>query len=1049
MSLKPQKYSKLSSKTLTIASVDAVNYIIRLSGDNSSFMRNYVGTKIYFIFANNLYWGKYYEEYTNFGTIKGYLSITENLGILGTIIATDTIYVYDTFKVTESNELVTFQDIVEEFVSGESTFTIEAQNLVKQSIIDKSKPGLLSTFDKTKLNAQSWQVKNENFVLSGDYATIANLRWDANSLNPGLNYKILLKGIGTDDIIDFDIKLHNIENSAHTSVHYIKNTNTLSATKQIKLQFTKLNCADDVDTFLKVEAKYIGPDSIPVSNFESYISIFNEDSICADNDSRIFALNNEVIGEITIDESYSQVVIYKNGTTKSLQLPTSTQMAAWDLEPNNRDTAIGALALLWSNSLGAASGVATLGSDQKLTASQIPLSLLGKVEYISTWTVSTDIVTSTGLPLPAASSSNKGQYYIVQGVDGTYGGNDYKAKDWVISNGVSWEKVDNTDPLSGSDYSRKYFIDSNKGVNDTTTGRGQVGLPYHDIQYFLSKYDDGTLQNWQTIIGSLQSDRIVYDIPGYDTDINKCYVGQNISFYWNGSEMFHPNTKITEINTVTKEIYFSPAVANGISIGSFLLWDKIEVECTGQFVITDKINRPGLTFTTSTNASLYCKSGKIIEYTNVDYKLPAQTLKGNWQISLAETGQFIKNNFTSDIGVTDAPFNFFDEWDNLYSIVAGSDIDTTAITFTTTVDNKVKIGYKYKSSICKNGKFYGNFSESGKTSLTVEQQYTYGYLGCFIGNEYNDFKNIYISKGLLQSPNGVAALNIQTNAATNNNHTYDCDVLDGDVTLSASNGIFRGNVKNAIAFTSSGQGISYTEVRPFSLYGFINATTINLSYATTYGVLFATTIKTTSTCNIYGDYTGVITDSSFSEVNVYGNSNNVGCGINNVNSSNFKIHGFFTGDPTTVGILCPTGKTIFENKVFVQDAIVNVSGTGELHISKSCFFNLCIASIQQDGGKLFIKGIIFAQNGGISLTKSAGKTIIDGGKFINGSVTVGNPIKITENTIEARTLHITDVFTNCDGITYSIMFAYDGTGLTYVPISKFAGARISEDPEME
>jgi hypothetical protein len=99
---------------------------------------------------------------------------------------------------------------------------------------------------------------------------------------------------------------------------------------------------------------------------------------------------------------------------------------------------------LSSSLMGVANGLATLGSDTKIPLSQIPVSLLGQVNYKGLWDA------STGLPsLPSTPTSN-GDYYIVSVAGSTTMGSisEWKVGDWLIANGSVWGKVDNTDAVS-------------------------------------------------------------------------------------------------------------------------------------------------------------------------------------------------------------------------------------------------------------------------------------------------------------------------------------------------------------------------------------------------------------------------------------------------------------------------------------------------------------------------------------------------------------------------------------------------------------------------
>lgn len=95
--------------------------------------------------------------------------------------------------------------------------------------------------------------------------------------------------------------------------------------------------------------------------------------------------------------------------------------------------------------LGVPGGVATLDSTLgTLTSTQVPASLLGALIYRGTWDATLNVPTIT-----PADSTNLGWYYVVQTAGSTdiNGITDWKLGDWIISNGVTWEKIDNTDQV--------------------------------------------------------------------------------------------------------------------------------------------------------------------------------------------------------------------------------------------------------------------------------------------------------------------------------------------------------------------------------------------------------------------------------------------------------------------------------------------------------------------------------------------------------------------------------------------------------------------------
>ena len=98
-----------------------------------------------------------------------------------------------------------------------------------------------------------------------------------------------------------------------------------------------------------------------------------------------------------------------------------------------------------STEKGATNGIATLGADGKVPSTQFPEGMLGSVTYQGIWNASTNTPT-----IPAASSSNKGYYYVVNVAGSTSidGITDWKLGDWIISNGTAWEKVDTTDMVT-------------------------------------------------------------------------------------------------------------------------------------------------------------------------------------------------------------------------------------------------------------------------------------------------------------------------------------------------------------------------------------------------------------------------------------------------------------------------------------------------------------------------------------------------------------------------------------------------------------------------
>ena len=99
-------------------------------------------------------------------------------------------------------------------------------------------------------------------------------------------------------------------------------------------------------------------------------------------------------------------------------------------------------------------GVCPLDSNKLVPLINLPSSIQGGLKYKGSWNATTNIVTSSdvalnGLPLPAASSGNQGYQFkvTVAGNTNIDGITDWKVGDFVVSNGATYDKFDNTDAV--------------------------------------------------------------------------------------------------------------------------------------------------------------------------------------------------------------------------------------------------------------------------------------------------------------------------------------------------------------------------------------------------------------------------------------------------------------------------------------------------------------------------------------------------------------------------------------------------------------------------
>jgi hypothetical protein len=94
---------------------------------------------------------------------------------------------------------------------------------------------------------------------------------------------------------------------------------------------------------------------------------------------------------------------------------------------------------------GVANGYAGLDATAKVPTSQLPAAVLGATIYQGTWNA-----LSNNPVIPAASAANKGWYYVVSVAGSTMvdGNNEWAIRDWIVSNGTTWDKIDNTDAVT-------------------------------------------------------------------------------------------------------------------------------------------------------------------------------------------------------------------------------------------------------------------------------------------------------------------------------------------------------------------------------------------------------------------------------------------------------------------------------------------------------------------------------------------------------------------------------------------------------------------------
>jgi hypothetical protein len=93
------------------------------------------------------------------------------------------------------------------------------------------------------------------------------------------------------------------------------------------------------------------------------------------------------------------------------------------------------------SAVGAVNGVAELDGTGKLSLDRLPSTILGAMRYLGTWNAALNVPV-----LGAATPENKGSYYKVStsGTTLVSGIASWTVGDMIVSNGTSWDKIDNT-----------------------------------------------------------------------------------------------------------------------------------------------------------------------------------------------------------------------------------------------------------------------------------------------------------------------------------------------------------------------------------------------------------------------------------------------------------------------------------------------------------------------------------------------------------------------------------------------------------------------------
>lgn len=205
-------------------------------------------------------------------------------------------------------------------------------------------------------------------------------------------------------------------------------------------------------------------------------------------------------------------------------------------------------------------GVATLDENVKIPIAQIPDSLIGGLNYHGTHDA------SSGNPPTLVGGVNKGDYWIIS-VAGTINSISYAVGDWIIYDGTTWEKIDNTQDVTSvfgrignvvantGDYTSdqitetvtKVFVSPTEKTAITHTNRTAldaiIGAASSSQNGYLTSTDWNTFNGKQSALGFTPENSVNKENTIMDTSATK--------FPTNRLSKEYSDTKIAKTTNIT------------------------------------------------------------------------------------------------------------------------------------------------------------------------------------------------------------------------------------------------------------------------------------------------------------------------------------------------------------------------------------------------------------------------------------------------------------------------------------------------------------------
>jgi len=219
-------------------------------------------------------------------------------------------------------------------------------------------------------------------------------------------------------------------------------------------------------------AQVVDPTALQDIATKNYVDTTISTSTSATADKLTTARNIELTGDVTgnIDFDGSQNVDIVTTVGDDSHYHTAAYVTDFDVEVANNsavtantakrtypigdETKVGYISVTGAVNLdnmqsttekGQANGYAGLDSTGVVPISQLPDTILGGLQYINTYDASSGSYPTAGSG--PSGEVEKGDYFVVN-TPGIINTVDYENGDWMVYNGVTWDKIDNSDKVS-------------------------------------------------------------------------------------------------------------------------------------------------------------------------------------------------------------------------------------------------------------------------------------------------------------------------------------------------------------------------------------------------------------------------------------------------------------------------------------------------------------------------------------------------------------------------------------------------------------------------